>query len=91
MFYLLALHPDGRSAAELATDLFGDPARTVTVRAEMSRLRRNFGGVLARRPYRFADDVEVAVERPAEPADVLPFSTAPAIVTRHGNRDDTYQ
>jgi transposase IS200 family protein/GAF domain-containing protein len=43
MLYLLAVHRDGRSAAELATDLFGDSARTVTVRAEMSWLRRNFG------------------------------------------------
>jgi hypothetical protein len=44
MFYVLACHRDGRSASELALELFGDAARTVTVRAEMSRLRRHFGG-----------------------------------------------
>lgn len=64
MLHLLASHPEGRSAAELAKDLFGDAERTVTVRAEMSRLRRHFGGILARRPYRFADDIEVSVRPP---------------------------
>jgi hypothetical protein len=33
---LLATHRGGRTAAELATDLFGDAGNTVTVRAEMS-------------------------------------------------------
>ncbi|KAA9156465.1 GAF domain-containing protein [Amycolatopsis acidicola] len=91
MLYLISLFPEGRSAAELAADLFGDPARTVTVRAEMSRLRRNYGSVLARRPYRFADGVEVVVRGPDAPGRVLPFSTAPGIVTRRGNRSATYQ
>lgn len=58
---LLARHPAGRSAPELAEDLFGDAARTVTVRAEMSRLRRNLGSVLDHRPYRFANHVRVVV------------------------------
>jgi len=79
MLYVLASHRDGRSASELSADLFGDAERTVTVRAEMSRLRRHFGGILGARPYRFADDVEVVVERPAYAADVLPHSLAPAI------------
>lgn len=59
LLHVLACHPEGRSAAELAVDTFGDPERTVTVRAELSRLRRQLGGLLARRPYRFADDIEV--------------------------------
>ncbi|MFE0022397.1 GAF domain-containing protein [Amycolatopsis sp. NPDC059021] len=79
MLYVLACRRDGRSASELSLDLFGDAARTVTVRAEMSRLRRHFGGILGGRPYRFADDVEVVIERPADPAEVLPHSLAPAI------------
>ncbi|PXY31353.1 helix-turn-helix domain-containing protein [Prauserella muralis] len=79
MLYVLARHRDGRSAAELALDLFGDPERTVTVRAEMSRLRRRLGGILARRPYRFADDIDVVFQQPDEPDLVLPHSTAPAI------------
>ncbi|WP_369696813.1 helix-turn-helix domain-containing protein [Streptomyces sp. XD-27] len=80
LLLVLALHREGRGAAQLASDLFGDSSRTVTVRAEMSRLRRTVGGVLAHRPYRFADSVEVEVLRPARPADLLPGSTAPAVL-----------
>lgn len=40
LLYVLAVHRQGRSAAQLAVDLFGDPTRTVTVRAELSRVRR---------------------------------------------------
>lgn len=79
LLYLLSVHREGRSAAQLASDLFGDPTRTVTVRAEMSRLRRHLAEVLAHRPYRFVDEVEVEVIRPAHPGDLLPHSTAPAI------------
>ncbi|MGW7189723.1 GAF domain-containing protein, partial [Streptomyces sp. NPDC054838] len=80
LLFLLAESPRGRSAAELAAELFGDPSRTVTVRAEMSRVRRNLAGVLTHRPYRFAQDVEVELVRPAVPAQLLPHSTAPAVV-----------
>ncbi|MFD6066445.1 MULTISPECIES: GAF domain-containing protein [Amycolatopsis] len=78
MLYVLARHREGRSASELSRDLFGDAGRTVTVRAEMSRMRRHFGGFLLARPYRFDDDVEVVVERPSE-GEVLPHSVAPAV------------
>lgn len=40
LLYVLAVHRQGRSAAQLAVDLFGDPTRTVTVRAELSRVRQ---------------------------------------------------
>ena len=76
---LLALNRTGRSAAGLAEDLFGDPARTVTVRAEMSRVRRSLGEFLEHRPYRFCEDAEVEVLLPADPHDLLPHSTAPAV------------
>ncbi len=76
---VLALHPAGRSAAELSGDLFGTPDRMVTVRAEMSRLRRHLGGVLLHRPYRFADWIDVEIVPPADPAQLLGCSTAPAI------------
>ncbi|WP_309053434.1 GAF domain-containing protein [Streptomyces sp.] len=79
LLYVLALHRDGRTAAELAEDVFGDRTRTVTVRAEMSRVRRNLASVLAHRPYRFREEVEVTVLRPERPADLLPHSTAPAV------------
>ncbi|MCD9873154.1 GAF domain-containing protein [Streptomyces guryensis] len=80
LLYLLALHRTGRSAAGLAEEVFGDPARTVTVRAEMSRVRRYLGGLLEHRPYRFAEDAEVELLLPADSRDLLPQSTAPAVI-----------
>ncbi|NUR01044.1 MAG: GAF domain-containing protein [Streptomyces sp.] len=80
LLYLLALQRGGRSAAGLAEEVFGDPARTVTVRAEMSRVRRYLGGLLEHRPYRFAEDAEVELLLPADPHDLLPQSTAPAVI-----------
>ncbi|MFE0580980.1 GAF domain-containing protein [Streptomyces sp. NPDC058874] len=80
LLYLLAESPRGCTAAELSAELFGDPTRTVTVRAELSRVRRNLAGVLAHRPYRFAQDVEVELIHPEDPARLLPHSTAPAVV-----------
>ncbi|MFF3285939.1 GAF domain-containing protein [Streptomyces sp. NPDC003023] len=84
LLYVLARHRDGRTAAQLAQDIFADPTRTVTVRAEMSRLRRHLAQVLAHRPYRFAEEVEVELVVPDLPADLLPHSTAPAV--RQGRR-----
>ncbi|CAL9400821.1 hypothetical protein SUDANB126_01459 [Streptomyces sp. enrichment culture] len=78
LLYLLAVHRSGRSAAGLAQDVFGDPARTVTVRAEMSRIRRYLGGLLDHRPYRFVENAEVGVLLPDGPRDLLPHSAAPA-------------
>ncbi|MFE6036984.1 GAF domain-containing protein [Streptomyces sp. NPDC056452] len=80
LLYALALHREGRTAAELAQDIFGDPTRTVTVRAEISRIRRHLAEVLAHRPYRFGEGVEVEVIHPDLPADLLPRSTAPVVV-----------
>lgn len=79
LLLVLAAHPDGRSAGELSADLFGDASRTVTVRAEMSRLRRHLGGVLDGRPYRFATWVRATVRWPATAGDLLPASSAPAV------------
>lgn len=79
LLYLLALHPAGRSAAALAEDMFGDPGRTVTVRAEMSRVRRYLGALLEHRPYRFREDAEVEVVLPKDPRELLPHSAAPGV------------
>ncbi|MFH9606990.1 GAF domain-containing protein [Streptomyces sp. NPDC017448] len=79
LLFALAAHREGRTASELAGDLFGDATRTVTVRAEVSRLRRQLAEVLAHRPYRFADGVEVEVVRPEHGADLLPHSVAPVV------------
>nr|WP_229840435.1 GAF domain-containing protein [Streptomyces brasiliensis] len=77
---LLAAHRSGRSAAGLAEDMFGDPSRTVTVRAEMSRVRRYLGTLLEHRPYRFCEDIDVEVLLPDDPRDLLPHSAAPAVL-----------
>jgi hypothetical protein len=87
LLYLLAVHRSGRSAADLAAEVFGDPARTVTVRAEMSRIRRYLGALLEHRPYRFREDTEVRVVLPNDPRDLLPHSTAPTV--RRGRRAST--
>ncbi|MFI5986220.1 GAF domain-containing protein [Streptomyces sp. NPDC051555] len=86
LLFLLAESPRGRTAAELALELFGDATRTVTVRAELSRVRRHLAGVLTHRPYRFAEDVEVEVVRPERPADLLPHSSAPAVLRARSER-----
>ena len=46
---------------ELAADLYGDRTRVVTVRAEMSRLRKQFAGLVQGRPYRFPETAVVDV------------------------------
>ncbi|MFD4620829.1 GAF domain-containing protein [Streptomyces sp. NPDC058475] len=80
LLYVLAVHRQGRSAAQLAVDLFGDPTRTVTVRAELSRLRRRLTGLLDHRPYRYREEVEIEVLLPDDPLNLLPHSTAPAVL-----------
>jgi hypothetical protein len=79
LLLILAAHPQGRTAGELSQDLFGVAERTVTVRAEMSRLRRHLGGVLDRRPYRFADWVEVSVLWPDDVTGLIPHSNSPGV------------
>lgn len=49
---LLAAHPGGLSARELSARLYGPGDHTVSVRAEISRIRRTLGPLLATRPYR---------------------------------------
>ncbi|WP_063830781.1 GAF domain-containing protein [Kitasatospora phosalacinea] len=79
LLLLLALHRDGLSAAQLAEALFADPARTVTVRAELSRLRRYLGALLEARPYRLASRAEAAVLGPDDPYDLLPGADSPTV------------
>lgn len=58
---LAAAGPRGLTAAELSTSLYGDADHLVTVRAEISRLRRAVGALIATNPYRLADGVELEV------------------------------
>ncbi|MET0838906.1 MAG: GAF domain-containing protein [Marmoricola sp.] len=70
----------GRTASALALDLFGDADRVVTVRAEMSRLRRAVGSVLLSGPYRISSGVRAAFDLPTDPGSVLPGSSAPVVL-----------
>ncbi|WP_225233297.1 GAF domain-containing protein [Klenkia terrae] len=82
----LARAPQGLTAAELAGALFGDPARTVTVRAEVSRLRRAVGPLLATQPYRPADGVTLDVVLPGPGKVLLPGSVAPVVLALRAAR-----
>jgi hypothetical protein len=53
--------PAGLSAAQLSTALFGDSAHAVTIRAEISRLRRVIGALVDTNPYRLAEGVTLTV------------------------------
>jgi hypothetical protein len=83
ILYVLATFRRGRSAAELADDLYGDPSRVVTVRAEMSRLRRRLPGVVLTQPYRFCESADVEVLCPGDTATSLPSSIARPIRATH--------
>jgi hypothetical protein len=56
---LAAAGPAGLTAAALSARVFGDPDHLVTVRAEVSRLRRVVGALVATNPYRLAEGVEL--------------------------------
>lgn len=91
---ILALHPDGLSDDELMAALYGERRSGVTIRAEISRLRRILGPVVQTKPYRLAGvvhadfleaerlltagRVEAAARLHIGP--LLPWSSAPAIV-----------
>lgn len=81
----LATHA-GRTASELAGDLFGDPTREVAVRAEMSRLRRTLGSLLSAQPYRFSAGVDLHLRLPADRSKLLPGSIAPVVVAARAHR-----
>jgi hypothetical protein len=55
---VLAMHPEGMSLAELVDALYCErPVNPVTVKVELSHLRRVLGGRLLSRPYRLAGPV----------------------------------
>lgn len=56
---LLAAHPEGLAADALGTALFGPDFSPISVRSEISRLRRLLGDRLATRPYRLTGPVDL--------------------------------
>lgn len=70
---LLVLHPEGLTGRELAVEIYGSNVKDVTIRAEMSRLRRLLGCLLVASPYRLVADIDadfLEVERLVESGDV---------------------
>ena len=51
----------GLTAQQLSTAVYGDAEHAVTVRAEVSRMRRAIGALVATHPYRLADSVTMTV------------------------------
>jgi hypothetical protein len=52
---------EGMTAGALSVALFGDTEHVVTARAEVSRLRRAVGALVATNPYRLADGVTLTL------------------------------
>ncbi|SHK70337.1 GAF domain-containing protein [Pseudonocardia thermophila] len=91
---LLVLHPEGLTADALATMLHGDHGKTVTIRAEVHRLRGVLGpAILRTQPYRLTARVDADFREVREAlmsgrvrdaalayrGPLLPCSDAPAI------------
>jgi hypothetical protein len=91
---LLALHPRGLTAEQLALELYGESGNPVTARAEIHRLRTQLGAsVISTKPYRLEAEVDadfLNVRRPLRERKVreavalwrgplLPRSNAPGV------------
>jgi hypothetical protein len=70
--------PAGLNAAQLSRALYGDGEHLITVRAEMSRLRRKLGGLLLARPYRIAPGIDVELPEVVG-CPLVAASTAPGV------------
>ena len=68
----------GMDAAALSRALYGHVGSLVTIRAEVSRLRKAIGGILLARPYRVAPEVEVVLPDLTS-SPFAAASTAPAV------------
>jgi hypothetical protein len=94
LLILLVQHPEGRTGDQLALDLYAGDLNPVTVRAELSRLRRILGPeLLDSRPYRVRADLDadfltvrrlldrgqVAEALSAYAGPLLPASDAPGV------------
>jgi hypothetical protein len=95
LLVLLLAHPEGRTGDQLAFDLYAEDLNPVTVRAELSRLRRTLGPELVdSRPYRLRVELDadfaavtrllehgrVAEALDAYTGPLLPSSDAPGVI-----------
>ncbi|MDP9187705.1 MAG: GAF domain-containing protein, partial [Actinomycetota bacterium] len=58
LLLLLSLRPEGMTAERLALELYGERGKPVTVRAELSRLRRILAGAIEANPYRLSSPLD---------------------------------
>jgi hypothetical protein len=101
---VLAMHREGLTAQQLALALYGERGKTVTIRAQVHRVRSRLGArALKTQPYRLSgavdvDSLEVARLVAAGDLDealgaylgpLLPESDAPAIVEARGLLDES--
>jgi transcriptional regulator of acetoin/glycerol metabolism len=100
---ILARHPAGKDEDDLAELVYGSSSKRMTLRSEVSRLRRLLGRVVMTRPYRLAADVHAdfldiieliesgefvtASKRYSGP--LMPASTAPGVVRLRESIDAT--
>lgn len=93
LLVLLALAPEGLPARELTRQLFGDDEHRMTLRAEVSRLRRLLGGLIGANPYRLLARVDADFlsgqdgRMPHASGALLPSSRVPAIVAARRRLD----
>jgi len=101
---VLAMHPEGLTAEQLALALYGEDGRTGTIRVQVNRVRNHLGpAALKTQPYRLADSFDadtlevaalVAAGDPGKALSaylgpLLPASDAPAIVEARGLLDES--
>ena len=81
---LLHTHPEGLNTEQLAAMLSDGDLGAVTVRAEISRLRRELGDVVASRPYRLTEDVTSDVGELRDAIATCDLSRAVSLLGRGG-------
>ena len=96
---VLAMHPEGLTAEQLALALYGERGNPVTIRGQVHRVRARLGeGALRTQPYRLVAPVDgdwlevqrlISAGRPREAlkayrGSLLPASDAPEIVEARG-------
>ncbi len=95
LLVLLLAHPAGLTAASLAEEIYGYEGKAVTVRAELTRLRRILGYRLAANPYRITTAMTADFQQPRNQFDaslLLPSSQAPGVIQlRHRLRQHPHE
>jgi hypothetical protein len=90
---VLCGHPEGLSAEQLALELYGESGKPVSIRAELSRLRRIVGDRLKANPYRMEPPLrtDFAADPPGHgyAGSLLPASEVEAVRELRDAHDET--